>query len=127
MLENLEQAIAEIEIVEDQLRVAMLEGDVASLDALLSDTLIFTNQGGARLTKLDDLAAHRSGLLRIADIDVADRHIRIIAAGAIVTQTAKLRGDYDGRPFSGTFAYTRVWINSANGWKVEGAHCSAVA
>ena len=52
------EAIVEAEAV---LRTAMLTGDIAALDDLLDDELCFTDQAGKRLSKGDDLAAHRSG------------------------------------------------------------------
>lgn len=60
-------------LLEEQLRVAMLAGDVRVLDALLADDLVFTDQTGARLTKADDLAAHRLGRLKITRINVSDQ------------------------------------------------------
>ena len=120
--------MAQIEQAETRLRVAMLAGDVGTLDTLLSEKLVFTNQMGARLTKTDDIAAHRSGLLRIKRLD-ADEHplIRVLGDSAIVCLTVELAGTYDDQPFDGTFAYTRLWHRSPNdGWQVEAAHCSPV-
>lgn len=52
--------IVEIERRESQLREALLNGDVALFDPLLSDDLIFTNRDGLLPTTADDIAAHLS-------------------------------------------------------------------
>ncbi|MDZ3830789.1 MAG: nuclear transport factor 2 family protein [Sphingopyxis sp.] len=111
---------------EARLRTAMLTSDVAALDDLLDDTLCFTDHAGNRLSKDQDLAVHRSGLLRIETIDaMAPPVIRVRGDSATVCLTADLRGLYNGAAFSGRFAYSRVWHRDARGWRVVLAHCSA--
>ena len=117
----------EIQLHEERLRQAMLAGDVEALDALMCDDLIFTDHTGRCLTKEDDLAAHRAGLLRIERLDVSDTQIRLLADTAIVTLKADVQGGYDGQGFGGAFAYTRVWTRTDQGWRIAAAHCSAVA
>lgn len=117
---------AGIEASEDQLRQAMLTGDVAALDALVADTSIFTNQFGVVLAKADDLAAHRSGQLKLTRIDAEDQRIQAIDGGAVVTVLCRLAGSFDGQPFAGAFRYTRVWAPTEKGIQVIAAHCSAV-
>ena len=120
--------ISDIEECEEQLRAAMLTGDVAQLDRLLSDEAIFTNQDGVRLTKGDDLSVYRSGLLTIQEVcPVGEMIVRRFGDTAIVCLTAKLAGKYDGRAFAGTFAYSRVWHREDGNWQVEAAHASAIA
>lgn len=116
---------AVVEQKETQLRQAMLDGDVAVLDDLLSDRLVFTDQSGRRLTKADDLSAHRSGLLRITALDpVAPPLIRPFGDSAIVHPTVSVSGTHAGEEFSGTFACSRVWHRTDGQWRIEAGHCS---
>ncbi len=117
----------EIEQAEERLRQAMLTSDVARLDGLLSDTLIFTNQDGVRLSKADDLAAHQSGLLKIDRLGAKEEPIvRVLDSSAIVSATIDLAGTYGGQAFGGIFAYTRFWHRNGERWQVAAAHCSSV-
>lgn len=116
----------EIEELEQRLRQAMLSSDVRVLEGLLSDELIFTNQDGFRLTKEDDLRAHRSGLLSIQKLDIVHQRIRLLNDAAIVWVTARSAGTYSGTAFDGTFAYTRLWCRTSRGWRIEMGHCSNV-
>src|SRR5688572_1308082 len=52
---------SEIAELEAELRRAQLDGDVAALDRLISDNLLFAGPDGALATKQQDLEAHRSG------------------------------------------------------------------
>lgn len=120
--------IAEIEHCEQQLREAMLHSDVAQLDRLLSDGLIFTNQDGVRLTKADDIATHRSGLLAIKSLsEQGERIIQRFGDTAIVCLTSEVTGKYADQQFGDTLAYSRVWHRKDGGWQVVLGHCSAVA
>lgn len=119
-----QDAIAEAEAA---LREAMLEGDVAALDDLLDPQVCFTDQFGNRLDKADDLAAHRSGLLKVEAIDaVAPPTIARWGETATVCVTVDLAGFYDGTAFFGRFAYSRVWHRQGERWRVVLAHCSAL-
>jgi hypothetical protein len=94
--------MAQIEQAEARLRDAMLTGDVAALDDVLSEALVFTNQAGTRLGKADDIAAHRSGLLRIERLDPREQPlVRLLGDGAIVCVTVDLAGSYGDQPFAG--------------------------
>lgn len=122
-------AAAEIAAAEERLRRAMLDGDVAALDLLLSHDMLFTGADGARMDKQQDLAAHRDGLLRLERaVPVAPPLVRIIGDAAIVAVTMDLAGRFDDVPFAGRFAYTRLWCRAdEGGWRIEAAHCSSAA
>jgi hypothetical protein len=120
--------VAEIGELEERLRQAMLTSNAADLTILLSDTLVFTNQDGVRLTKDDDIAAHASGQLSVNGIDmVGERIVRPMGEAVCVCVIVDLDGSYAGQPFQGRFAYTRLWHRKPAGWQVEIAHCSQLA
>ena len=118
---------SEIVKIEECLRLAMLQSDVAVLDELLSPDLIFTNHFGHVMTKGDDLSAHKSGLLRIEEISLSKNRIQIIDNVAVVTVQAHLVGSYAGERSENDFRFTRIWAASKNGaWHVVAAHSCVV-
>lgn len=82
----------QVEKMEDRLRQALLNGDVAELDQLLSDELMFTDHNGQRISKEGDLEAHRSGKLKIEDIVLGEQEIKIFKDTAIVSVLMESRG-----------------------------------
>jgi ketosteroid isomerase-like protein len=119
--------ISMIERLEADLRHAMLTGDVAAIDALLADDLIFTDQKGMTLSKAADLEAHRSGVLKLTSIESSDQRIRLMTNAAIVVVRSDLAGRYAGQLFNGSFVYTRVWLVSGDRGQVVVGHCCAIA
>jgi hypothetical protein len=75
-------AEAQILDAEDRLRAAMLSSDVVALDTLLATDLIFTNHLGQLLGKENDLAAYRSGVLKVTELRSSEQHVRFSAGGS---------------------------------------------
>ena len=111
---------------EERLRSAMLSSNVEVLDELIADDLIFVNHVGQILSKESDLEAHRSGNLKITEIDILDQRIRLFDMLAVTVTRVTLTG-ISGTPFEGEFCYTRVWQCHMGKWKVVSGHCSFVA
>jgi len=122
-------AMMEVEIIdaEERLRLAMLASDVDTLDGLLAPELMFTNHLGQLLRKQDDLAAHRSGMLKLAQLLPSERQVQIHGEVALVSVRMQLSGTYDSQPAQGDFRFTRVWaVASGGGWHIVAAHAVLV-
>ena len=117
----------EILACENELRHAQLTGDVATLDRLLDDLLVFTNMDGTLATKSDDLSLHRSGRLRITRMDPSDRQLLHLGATSIVNVRMNAEAVMDGVPVTATLRYTRIWHKRPEGWRLVAGHMSTVA
>jgi len=118
----------EVETAEAALKQAMMTSDVPTLEQLLSDDLLFTNHLGQRMTKQDDLAAHRSGKMAINHLELFDQDIKMLGTVAIVNVAAHIGGTFAGTPFEETLRFTRVWQAMAPGtWQIIAAQATAVA
>jgi ketosteroid isomerase-like protein len=118
---------AEIEAVEAALRSAQLTADVAALDALIDDDLLFTGPNGELATKADDLAAHRSGLVRFTAHEPQELRMRHVGNDVVVVALrARLTVVVAGQPISGTYRYTRVWARTNGRWRIVAGHVSEV-
>jgi hypothetical protein len=122
-----ESQATEIVRLEETLRQAMLASDVEQLDRLIADDLVFTDHTGQRQTKQSDLAAHRSGLLKIKQLDPLDRVIRCYAETAVVAVRLAVKGAFDGAEFSNVLSFTRVWVKHGKRWTIVAVHSSAVS
>jgi len=111
---------------EGRLRQAILAGDVAELDQLIADELIFVGHLGQLITKEMDLTAYRSGLLRVDRLELSETEIRPMGEMAIVVTCSSLAGTYDGQPFAGDFRYTRIWHKRETGLQIVAGHCSGI-
>ena len=118
---------SEIPALEAKLRQAQLDADVATLDALISENLLFTGPDGQLATKAQDLEAHRSGVVRFREHEPEDLQVRRIGDDvAIAALRTRLAVEVAGEVHRGTFRYTRVWAREDGGWRVAGGHVSRV-
>ena len=119
----------EIVALESRLRAAQLAADVAALDRLISDELLFTGPDGQLGTKAQDLEAHGSGVVRFRTHAPEELRVRRVGADVAVTALrARLGVEVGGTLFEGTYRYTRVWAREHGGpWRVVGGHVAEVA
>jgi ketosteroid isomerase-like protein len=115
--------IAEYELA---LRNAMLANDVEALTELLDDELVFTGPDGQVLSKNDDLSVHRQKLLGLDQLDVYEMQSHRIGEMILTTTKAVLAGHFGSTPFSGSFAYTRLWRQSGARWRIVAGHAAKI-
>lgn len=111
---------------EAALRTAQLEGDVAALERLLDDALVFTGSDGAVYGKTEDLDAHRRGWVRITRLEPSEERVERYGGVAVVSVRMEMAGSWQGVPFEGPFRYMRVWRRTGDGWRIVAGHVSAV-
>lgn len=112
---------------ERALQAAQLAGDVGALDRLLDDRLVAIGPDGARYTKDDDLAAHRSGSSVVSEL--VEEQVEVLVAGAtgVTFFVGTVSGTFDGRPMSARLRYTRTWRHDEQeGWRILAAHIAVV-
>ncbi|HEY9626741.1 MAG TPA: nuclear transport factor 2 family protein [Coleofasciculaceae cyanobacterium] len=116
--------IKTIETLEETLRQAMLTSDIAILDELIADDLVWTMHTGQVVGKQFDLDAHRSGIFKFTKLEISDRQIHPYGDCVVVTLRADLAGTLNGEPFSATYRFTRVWLQRQNRWQIIAGHVS---
>ena len=118
---------SQIQTCETRLYAAMLASDVAELDVLIADELLFVGPTGELVTKAMDLELHRSGGTKFHELIPKELEIRVCSdQWAIATAKIFLKGTYLGNDFSGDFRYLRVWSQGENGWNIVGGSVSAI-
>jgi hypothetical protein len=110
---------------ERQLQRAQLTSDVAALDRLIDDRLVFTGPDGRLYSKRDDLQVHRSGRQSMTRVDEEDLTVLVVGDTGVTWFLGTLEGTLAGEPFLARVRYTRTWINDDKGWRLIAAHVSA--
>lgn len=114
---------------EKRLQAAMLAGDVDELDRLLDDRLIATlSPSTTRVTKAEDLAAHRSRQLVLTKLEEDDLALVVAGSTGITWVLTSLEGTNGGENFATRMHYLRTWHhNEEHGWRVLAAQITPVA
>ena len=109
---------AEVVARETALLNAVTTNDVALLDDLLHDELLFNGPDGQTGTKAQDLANYRSGGIQLRRAEASDRLVRAIGDDVVVAVTVTLEGSYLGMRVEGRYRYLRVWKRVGGPWRV---------
>jgi ketosteroid isomerase-like protein len=116
-------------VVRDEraLQAAMRASDVQELDRLLHPELRAVGPDGRLADKATDLAAHRSGLFTISELEEEELRVRLVGDTAVTFVVLRLRGTIGDDDVAGRMRYTRTWIRDGGNWRVMAAHISPAA
>jgi ketosteroid isomerase-like protein len=119
---------SQIRTCETRLYAAMLASDVAELDLLIADELLFVGPTGELATKNMDLELHRTGGTKFHKLEPLELEVRVLSEQfAIAIAKIALSGTYLGQDFAADYRYLRVWQNNHNGWQIVGGSVSPIA
>lgn len=115
--------VAALHRAEKELQAAMLAGDVAVLDRLLDDRVIATiSPSTTRVSKDEDLAAHRSGQLVLTELVEEELSLLVVGDTGVTWVLTSLEGSSDGEDFAVRMHYLRTWHHdNEHGWRVLAA------
>ena len=117
----------EIDQLEENWRAAILKGDDAAMDKLLSDDYIGITGSGTLQSKDDTIANLRSGATQFKQMDLSDRKVRFYSGTAVVTSRAEVGGTTASGNITGSYRYTRVYVRDAKGdWKIVSFEASRI-
>lgn len=97
---------------------AMQTNDIASLDSLIHDDLLFNIPDGQTITKKMDLDAYRSGKVNFQSLTPTEMQISEIGDTIVVAVTVEIKGEYFDQKVDNRLRYLRIWKLFGNSWKV---------
>lgn len=101
--------------------------DVAGLDKLVDPAFVLVHSDGRVQYKADYLAELRSKGRVNGEIVNQDVSIRDYGDMAVVNGISVQSGVTDGKPWSGKFRFTRVWLKRGGEWTLVSSHSSRIA
>ena len=112
---------AEILALEEARRNAMLQSDVATLDRLVSDVMIYTHSSGGKDTKASWLGKLNAGSLRYENLVFSDLSVIVVNDTALLTGRMNATAVHSGKPTIVDSLYLAVWVRQATGWQLVAA------
>jgi ketosteroid isomerase-like protein len=103
-----------------------LKADVQALDQLLADDWLLTHSDGRVQTKaeyLNELSSRSRTNQAITNEDVS---LRSYGDAAVITGVSVQSGVSNGKPWSGRFRFTRVWVLRDDRWIMAASHSSRI-
>jgi ketosteroid isomerase-like protein len=110
---NLKDEILKVEEVRNQ---ALQHGDVAALDRLYSDDVVYTNATGAFLTKAQHLADLKARTLNFKSFKHSDVEVHVHGTTGIVSGLSTSAVDYKGTVSSSPRRFLNVYVQENGRW-----------
>jgi ketosteroid isomerase-like protein len=107
MIERADKAFAE----------AMVQSDLGALSNTYADDYVFTDPTGRVSHKAELLDSFRRGVIKIRSQEISEVQVNVY--GTVAVEIGKLVSfaTRDGKDSSGTFRFTRVWVNRNDRWQ----------
>jgi ketosteroid isomerase-like protein len=105
---------------------ALVKSDTATLDAILADTFVDTDEEGNQADKGGVIAALKSGDLKMASIKLSEMHVRVYGDLAVVTGMAAQTGAFRGQSLVPRIVFTDSFILQNGKWRAVASHRTAV-
>jgi ketosteroid isomerase-like protein len=116
----------EIRELERQRFRAMEKVDVATLNRILSDDLIYTHANGLQQTKAELIGVLGSGDMKYESITTDDVRVRIFTETAVVTGHASIKIKAHGEEQSFKLCYLDVYVKQDGRWQMVAWQSSRV-
>lgn len=100
--------------------------DVAALDKLLDPGFVLVHSDGRVQYKADYIDELRSKTRVNGEIANKDVVIREYGNSAVVNGISEQSGVSNGKPWSGRFRFTRVWVLRDGAWVMVSSHSSRI-
>jgi len=113
-----QQAEQEIRQRETRRFEAVVRGDIAALDDILSDDLSYTHATGVYETKAEFIAKLKSGQLKYESLTPEDMLVRVYGTTGVVTGVARVKVQVKGEPLSFQLRFTDVYVKKGDRWQM---------
>ena len=97
---------------------AMAQKDIATLNALLSDNLIYTHSTARLDTKKSFIEAMESGRTVYTGVEPSDVKAQDLGTAVVLTGMARMHVMSNGRPNNFGVRFTDVYINNGGQWQM---------
>ena len=105
---------------------ALISADMASLDAILEDTYVDTDESGSRFDKPAILEALKSGDLKLDSITLLKTEVYRYGNSAVLIGASAQSGSFQGRSIAPKVLFTATLILRNRKWTAVAAHRTAV-
>jgi len=113
--------------LENKWVAALMKSDTATLDSILSDTYVDTDEHGQLTDKQGVLSVLKSGDLKFESVKLSDMQVHSYGDAAVVIGSAMQAGSFKGQPLTTKIVFTDTFIRQNGKWKAVASHRSAAS
>ena len=112
--------------VEQRFTVALLKKDDVALGELLADDLVHVGFEGQVASKAEYMAFFKEGVWQYRKYEPTKLAVKVLGNVAVVTGRVDRTIVINNEETTGAFAFTHVWLQTGNRWRLTSSQVSAV-
>ena len=112
--------------LEARLTAALLDRDAAACGSLLAADLVHVGFEGQIVGKPEYMSFFEHGNWKYTKYSPSDVSVKVLGDSAVVTGKVSRSIVIDGRETTGAFAFTHVWVQSSDGWRLSSSHVTTI-
>ena len=106
---------------------ALVKSDFTTLDSILADTYVDTDEHSHRGNKQDVMSFLKSGDAKFDSIKLSDVQVHIYGEAAVAIGTAVQAGNFLGGPLAANIIFTDTFVRQNGRWRAVASHRSVAA
>jgi ketosteroid isomerase-like protein len=120
-------AEADVKKMLKDVETALSKNDADALDKIYAPDYTLVNPDGVLQTRAERLATIKSGDLKYESFAYSDITVRPYGDTAVVNNIATFKATNKGKPFSGKYRISSMWVKGKDGWRQVNAQATSVA
>ncbi len=105
---------------------SLTKGDTATVDSILANGYVSTNEDGSVTDKQALISALKSGDLKFDSVKNDELNVHQYGNAAVVTGIGSQSGTYKGKPLPSKVRFTDTFVKQNGKWKAVASHLSAM-
>lgn len=111
--------------LEEKWVTGLVKSDTTTLNSILSDTYVDTDEHGQRNDKQGLLSVLKSGDLKLESIKLSNMQVYQYSDAAVVTGTTVQVGNFKGQALPSKIVFTDTFVRQNGKWRAVASHRSA--
>jgi ketosteroid isomerase-like protein len=120
------QTTAAVTDAEQLFTAALLKKDDVAFGELLADDLVHISFDGAVAGKAEYMAFFKAGAWQYKKYEPTNASVKLLGNVAVVTGRVDRTIVIDGKETSGAFAFTHVWSQAGNRWRLTSSQVTGI-
>ena len=121
---NRDSAASQVLRAEKRWNEVYKQGDIASMNSLLSDDFIITVEDGSTFSKAGFIAHNGNSTVHVEISEMSDLQVRMHGNTAVVTGAYHEQGTDKGKGYEYRDRLTDIWMNYNGNWRLVASHYS---
>ena len=114
--------IRTVTLLNESYQTAVLNSDVATMDAIVADDFVFYRSDGTEMNKKELLAdARRKDLVYVRN-ECTNVRVRVFGDTAVVTASLREVGTDKSKKFDNSVEFSDVFVRTPSGWRYVVGH-----